>query len=163
VRIANTIEARNAIKRSSVAKDRRLSSTVPIILSLIVRASFANTTSTVYKMNNISSVYDSILKNSTFLQLIPRKNFHHPIDRVPLIKTKNKLFSRCSDGFLRIYLKGQDISVTYLYEKHDHELCSNNVSSPYWSEGQRLSMIFSSGQSQGSGFKARFLFATGAD
>ena len=68
---------------------------------------------------------------------------------------------RCSDGFLRIYLKGQDISVSYLYEKHDHELCSNNVSSPYWSEGQRLSMIFSSGQSQGSGFKARFLFATG--
>ncbi|XP_046653387.1 bone morphogenetic protein 1-like isoform X1 [Daphnia pulicaria] len=66
----------------------------------------------------------------------------------------------CADGFLRIYLKGQDISVTYLYEKHDHELCSNNVSSPYWSEGQRLSMIFSSGQSQGSGFKARFLFAT---
>ncbi|XP_032784662.2 LOW QUALITY PROTEIN: cubilin [Daphnia magna] len=68
--------------------------------------------------------------------------------------------STCSDGFLRIYLKGQDISVTYLYEKHDHELCSNNVSSPYWSEGQRLSMIFSSGQTQGSGFKARFLFAT---
>lgn len=71
------------------------------------------------------------------------------------------IWPRCADGFLRIYLKGQDISVTYLYEKHDHELCSNNVSSPYWSEGQRLSMIFSSGQSQGSGFKARFLFATG--
>lgn len=48
-----------------------------------------------------------------------------------------------------------------MYEKHDHELCSNNVSSPYWSEGQKLSMIFSSGQTQGSGFKARFLFATG--
>ena len=48
-----------------------------------------------------------------------------------------------------------------MYEKQDVELCSNNVSSPYWSEGQKLSMIFSSGQTQGVGFKARFLFVTG--
>lgn len=67
---------------------------------------------------------------------------------------------RCSDGFLRLYLKGQDISMPFMYEKQDHELCGNNYTSPYWSEGQKLSMIFSSGQTQGSGFKARFLFAT---
>lgn len=47
-----------------------------------------------------------------------------------------------------------------MYEKQDHELCGSNYTSPYWSEGQKLSMIFSSGQTQGSGFKARFLFAT---
>ena len=65
---------------------------------------------------------------------------------------------RCSDGYLKLYLRGQELN---MYEKHDADLCSNNATSVYWSEGPKFSMIFSSGQTQGSGFKARFQFATG--
>lgn len=64
----------------------------------------------------------------------------------------------CSDGYLKLYLRDQELNMWDA--RHDADLCSNNDTSVYWSEGPRLSMIFSSGQTQGSGFKARFLFVT---
>lgn len=66
---------------------------------------------------------------------------------------------RCSDGFLKLYLRGQDIN--HLYDKYDADLCGNNATAVHWSEGPRLAMIFSSGQTQGSGFKCKYQFATG--
>ncbi|XP_066904535.1 cubilin isoform X2 [Halyomorpha halys] len=65
----------------------------------------------------------------------------------------------CSDGYLKIYLKGQE--ATDSYEKYDHELCGE-VSSPSQmvSDGPRLVMVFSSGELQGRGFKANYTFET---
>jgi hypothetical protein len=56
-------------------------------------------------------------------------------------------------------LRGQE--VIHAYDKYDADLCGNNATSVFWSEGPRLVMIFSSGQTQGSGFKAKYFFITG--
>lgn len=65
----------------------------------------------------------------------------------------------CTDGYLKIYLKGQE--VTDSYDKFDYELCGED-SKPTLvvSDGPRLVMVFSSGELQGRGFKARYSFET---
>lgn len=61
--------------------------------------------------------------------------------------------SSCTDGYLKLYLKGQE--ATDSYDKFDYELCgSESNPSPVVSDGPRLVMVFSSGESQGQGFKA---------
>ncbi|KAL1123173.1 hypothetical protein AAG570_002260, partial [Ranatra chinensis] len=65
----------------------------------------------------------------------------------------------CSDGYLKIYLKGQE--TTDSYEKFDHELCGEESRpSQVVSDGPRLVMVFSSGEFQGRGFKAKYTFET---
>lgn len=65
----------------------------------------------------------------------------------------------CSDGYLKLYLKGQE--ATDSYEKFDHELCGEeSVPSQMVSDGPRLVMVFSSGEFQGRGFKAKYTFET---
>nr|XP_018896176.1 PREDICTED: cubilin isoform X2 [Bemisia tabaci] len=65
----------------------------------------------------------------------------------------------CSDGYLKIYLKGQE--TTDSYDKFDHELCGEDTkTSSVVSDGPRLVMIFSSGELQGRGFKAQYIFET---
>lgn len=66
----------------------------------------------------------------------------------------------CSDGYLKLYLKGQE--ATDSYEKFDHELCGEE-SQPIEvvSDGPRLVMVFSSGDKVGRGFKAKYTFETG--
>lgn len=59
--------------------------------------------------------------------------------------------SNCTDGYLKIYLKGQE--TVDAYDKFDHELCGNDIPHPVISEGPRLVMVFSSGELQGRGFK----------
>lgn len=72
--------------------------------------------------------------------------------------------SACSDGYLKVYLRGQE--ATDSYDKHDAELCGEGASSPPFpapllSDGPRLVMVFSSGELQGRGFKAKYTFETG--
>lgn len=59
--------------------------------------------------------------------------------------------SNCTDGYLKIYLKGQETMDAY--DKYDHEFCGTEKPYPVISEGPRLVMVFSSGELQGRGFK----------
>ncbi|XP_067008195.1 bone morphogenetic protein 1 [Anabrus simplex] len=65
----------------------------------------------------------------------------------------------CTDGYLKLYLKGQE--TTDSYDKFDYEMCGEE-SKPgvLVSDGPRLAMIFSSGELQGQGFKAKYTFET---
>ena len=72
-----------------------------------------------------------------------------------LIRSDNK----CGDGFLKIYIKGQE--VIQAYDKADFEFCGKEVPHDVVSDGLRLVLVFSSGETQGSGFKARYVFETG--
>uniref|UniRef100_T1GJQ8 CUB domain-containing protein n=1 Tax=Megaselia scalaris TaxID=36166 RepID=T1GJQ8_MEGSC len=57
----------------------------------------------------------------------------------------------------KVYLKGQETADAY--DKFDYELCGNETSAVV-SDGPRLAMVFSSGELQGRGFKARYSFET---
>lgn len=70
----------------------------------------------------------------------------------------------CTDGYLKVYLKGQE--TTDSYDKFDYEMCAddnNNKPSPsvVVSDGPRLVIVFSSGEKAGRGFKASYTFETG--
>ncbi|KAL1490915.1 hypothetical protein ABEB36_011588 [Hypothenemus hampei] len=65
----------------------------------------------------------------------------------------------CSDGYLKIYLKGQETMDAY--DKFDHELCGEEAQpTTMISDGPRLLMVFSSGELTGRGFKANYTFET---
>lgn len=66
--------------------------------------------------------------------------------------------TNCSDGYLKIYLKGQE--TTDSYDKFDHELCDTIQQFSVVSDGPRLVMVFSSGESLGRGFKGKYSFET---
>lgn len=65
----------------------------------------------------------------------------------------------CSDGYLRIYLKGQETENAY--DNPDHEVCGKTLPQTVVSSGPRLVMVFSSGKYQGGRFKAHYKFETG--
>lgn len=49
-----------------------------------------------------------------------------------------------------------------LYDKFDYEMCGEKADEKVvTSEGARLAMVFSSGDSHGRGFKAQYTFETG--
>ncbi|XP_012271298.1 cubilin isoform X3 [Orussus abietinus] len=75
-----------------------------------------------------------------------------------ITKGETKGDSACTDGYLKLYLKGQE--ATDSYDKFDYELCGNSIPSHVVSDGPRLVMVFSSGELQGRGFKARYNFET---
>ncbi|XP_031332615.1 cubilin isoform X4 [Photinus pyralis] len=65
----------------------------------------------------------------------------------------------CSDGYLKVYLKGQE--TTDSYDKFDHEMCGDETKPQVVvSDGPRLVMVFSSGELMGRGFKANYTFET---
>ncbi|XP_050533066.1 cubilin-like [Daktulosphaira vitifoliae] len=65
----------------------------------------------------------------------------------------------CTDGYLKVYLKGQE--AMDLYDKFDYEMCGEESDEKVlMSEGARLAMVFSSGEQQGRGFKAKYTFET---
>ncbi|XP_037867516.1 cubilin isoform X4 [Bombyx mori] len=69
--------------------------------------------------------------------------------------------STCNDGYLKVYLRGQE--ATDSYDKHDAELCGERAADfppALVSDGPRLVMVFSSGELQGRGFKAKYTFET---
>ncbi|GBP77687.1 Dorsal-ventral patterning tolloid-like protein 1 [Eumeta japonica] len=79
-------------------------------------------------------------------------------------KGQNSKSDGCPDGYLKVYLRGQE--TTDSYDKHDAELCGESSSDPrpfpppLVSDGPRLVMVFSSGELQGRGFKAKYTFET---
>ncbi|XP_043246214.1 cubilin-like isoform X2 [Amphibalanus amphitrite] len=64
----------------------------------------------------------------------------------------------CDGGYVRIYLRGQEVKEAF--DKFDRELCGRQVPESVRSNGARLTLVFSSGATQGSGFKANFKFET---
>ncbi|XP_020283606.1 bone morphogenetic protein 1 isoform X2 [Pseudomyrmex gracilis] len=65
----------------------------------------------------------------------------------------------CTDGYLKLYLKGQE--ATDSYDKFDFEMCGNKMTpSHVVSDGPRLVMVFSSGELPADGFKAKYTFET---
>ncbi|XP_069946487.1 cubilin isoform X4 [Cherax quadricarinatus] len=64
----------------------------------------------------------------------------------------------CSDGYLRIYLKGQEMENAY--DNPDYEVCGKTLPQTVVSSGPRLVMVFSSGNYQGGRFKAHYKFET---
>ncbi|KAI1301505.1 Cubilin [Halotydeus destructor] len=60
----------------------------------------------------------------------------------------------CNDAYVRVYLSGEAL------EEPDHIFCGSDAPSPLTSEGPIMVLIFSSGTSQGQGFKGRYLFQT---
>ncbi|XP_043287239.1 tolloid-like protein 1 isoform X2 [Venturia canescens] len=77
-----------------------------------------------------------------------------------ITKGEAKGESACTDGYLKIYLKGQE--ATDSYDKFDYEMCGTESNpSHVVSDGPRLVMVFSSGEmKQGKGFKAQYNFET---
>jgi len=66
----------------------------------------------------------------------------------------NLFRSACTDGYLKLYLKGQE--ATDSYDKFDYEMCGNKSNPNHVvSDGPRLVMVFSSGELQATGFKAK--------
>ncbi|XP_012263563.1 tolloid-like protein 2 isoform X2 [Athalia rosae] len=94
------------------------------------------------------------MQDSQHLERV-RLEFH----KFDIPKGQAKGDSVCTDGYLKIYLKGQE--ATDSYDKFDHELCGGG-SKPgnVVSDGPRLVMVFSSGELQGNGFKAEYRFET---
>ncbi|XP_042885956.1 cubilin-like isoform X1 [Penaeus japonicus] len=74
------------------------------------------------------------------------------------IPAKPKIDKNCSDGYLRIYLKGQEQENAY--DKPDYELCGKTLPQTIVSYGPRLVMVFSSGNVHGGRFKASYKFET---
>ncbi|XP_022253784.1 cubilin-like isoform X3 [Limulus polyphemus] len=64
----------------------------------------------------------------------------------------------CNEAYLKLYLQGQE--ERHAVDEYDHVFCGEVVPPPVVSEGPRLMMIFSSGSSQGKGFKVRYTFQT---
>lgn len=61
--------------------------------------------------------------------------------------------TNCTDGYLKIFLKGQETQDAY--DKFDYELCGFDIPHSVVSDGPRLAMVFSSGELQARGFKVR--------
>ncbi|XP_039445529.1 cubilin isoform X4 [Culex pipiens pallens] len=89
-------------------------------------------------------------------QNLERVKLEFSIFEIP--KGEQKGDSNCTDGYLKVYLKGQEVADAY--DKFDHELCGNELPHAVISDGPRLVMVFSSGELQGRGFKAKYSFET---
>lgn len=89
-------------------------------------------------------------------QNLERVKLEFSIFEIP--KGEQKGDSNCTDGYLKVYLKGQEVADAY--DKFDHELCGNEIPHAVISDGPRLVMVFSSGELQGRGFKAKYTFET---
>ncbi|XP_055525467.1 cubilin isoform X3 [Wyeomyia smithii] len=89
-------------------------------------------------------------------QNLERVKLEFSIFEIP--KGEHKGDSNCTDGYLKVYLKGQEVADAY--DKFDHELCGNELPHAVISDGPRLVMVFSSGELQGRGFKAKYTFET---
>ncbi|CAB3384550.1 Hypothetical predicted protein [Cloeon dipterum] len=76
-------------------------------------------------------------------------------DKFEIPRPPNK---ECTDGYLKIYLKGQETMDAY--DKYDYEFCGDMLPPQVVSDGPRLVMVFSSGEVQGRGFKAKYKFET---
>ncbi|CAG2120802.1 unnamed protein product, partial [Medioppia subpectinata] len=61
----------------------------------------------------------------------------------------------CTDAYVRIFTQSHET-----VEEFDFVFCGQTIPPPVLSEGPTLVLVFSSGSTQGQGFKARYLFET---
>ncbi|XP_076304820.1 suppressor of lurcher protein 1-like isoform X2 [Tachypleus tridentatus] len=64
----------------------------------------------------------------------------------------------CEEAYLKVYLNGQETKQAF--DEYDHVFCGQELPVPLVSNGPRLFIVFSSGPSQGRGFKAIYTFET---
>ena len=76
---------------------------------------------------------------------------------IPMI-SEPASFVSCEDGYLKVYMKGQEEE--HHYEEHDYEFCGRSTPPIVKTEGPRLVLLFKAGAKPGSGFKANFKFET---
>ena len=62
---------------------------------------------------------------------------------------------RCNEAYVRLYTQSHDA-----VEEFDYVFCGQTLPPPVLSEGPTLVVVFSSGSTQGQGFKARYTFET---
>lgn len=106
-------------------------------------------------LSSLPSIYpkwSTRTRASAHLNPVPLGSKHLSISLLLL-----SLRSNCTDGYLKIYLKGQETADAY--DKFDYELCGNETQRVI-SDGPRLAMVFSSGELQGRGFKGKYTFET---
>lgn len=94
------------------------------------------------------------IKASKFEQIFAKHRLHSFYEKK---YTQFHFRSNCTDGYLKVYLKGQETADAY--DKFDYELCGNETQRVV-SDGPRLAMVFSSGELQGRGFKGKYTFET---
>lgn len=80
---------------------------------------------------------------------------HFEMIFIKSIILSNSARSNCTDGYLKIFLKGQETQDAY--DKFDYEFCGEELPHQVVSDGPQLAMIFSSGELQAKGFKVRFV------
>jgi len=71
---------------------------------------------------------------------------------------KNKNVDRCKDGYVKVYIQGQEEE--HKYDSHDYEFCGTRTPNEIHSPGPRLVILFKAGSKPGSGFKANYRFET---
>lgn len=86
-------------------------------------------------------------------ELVSIHKFYSLQQNLMLVFSYASLRSNCTDGYLKIFLKGQETQDAY--DKFDYELCGMDLPTPkiVVSDGPRLAMVFSSGELQARGFK----------
>lgn len=107
-------------------------------------------------LSSLPSIYpkwNTRTRASAHLNRVPLGFEHLSISLLLLLSLR----SNCTDGYLKIYLKGQETADAY--DKFDYELCGNETQRVI-SDGPRLAMVFSSGELQGRGFKGKYTFET---
>lgn len=93
-----------------------------------------------------------------YLKVTRESEYHIKYNQIN--KSVIQIQTSCSDGYLKVYLKGQE--TIDAYDKFDHELCGEEANPVIMvSDGPRLLMVFSSGELMGRGFKANYTFETG--
>lgn len=83
--------------------------------------------------------------------------FLPPKDIESVLQCKTISRTNCTDGYLKIFLKGQETQDAY--DKFDYELCGYDLPAAVVSDGPRLAMVFSSGELQARGFKVNKLIS----
>ncbi len=64
------------------------------------------------------------------------------------------MYNRCTDAYVRLYTQSQAL------DEFDYVFCGQTIPPTILSEGPSLVIVFSSGSTQGQGFKAKYIFET---
>jgi len=87
----------------------------------------------IHKINFKNKIVIYHLQHKELMKYYANKNGEWKLIIVPFSKRSN-----CTDGYLKIYLKGQETADAY--DKFDYELCGNETQRVI-SEGPRLAMV----------------------
>jgi hypothetical protein len=84
--------------------------------------------------------------------------FDIPYGRTDRIGEYRENRDRCTDGYVKVYIQGQEEE--HKYDKHDYKFCGKETPPIIHSPGPRLVLLFKGGTVAGSGFKAQYTFET---